>query len=192
MIGRPSWTPFLFGGTMEYSIINSEVIFEGKVFNVRIDEVRKPSGETMRVDIVEHGGAVILIPMDDAGRILMVRQYRHPAGKQLLELPAGTLDHDESPEQCAVRECREEVGLAPGRLAHLGGFFLAPGYSTEYSELFLATELSPAPLPQDYDEDLIIERLTVDEVLGRIAKNEISDAKTIAGLLMLTGYLEHN
>lgn len=177
---------------MEYSIINSEVIFEGKVFNVRIDEVRKPSGETMRVDIVEHGGAVILIPMDDAGRILMVRQYRHPAGKQLLELPAGTLDHDESPEQCAVRECREEVGLAPGRLAHLGGFFLAPGYSTEYSELFLATELSPAPLPQDYDEDLIIERLTVDEVLGRIAKNEISDAKTIAGLLMLTGYLEHN
>jgi ADP-ribose pyrophosphatase len=176
---------------MEYSIINSEVIFEGKVFKVRIDEVRKPNGETMRVDIVEHGGAVILIPMDDEGRILMVRQYRHPAGKQLLELPAGTLEHDESPEQCAVRECREEVGFAPGRLVHLGGFFLAPGYSTEYLELFLASELSPAPLPQDDDEDLIIERLSVDEVLGRIAKNEIRDAKTIAGLLMLTGYLKH-
>lgn len=177
---------------MEYSIINSDVIFEGKVFKVRIDEVRKPSGETMRVDLVEHGGAVVLIPMDDEGRILMVSQYRHPAGKQLLELPAGSLDHDESPEQCAVRECREEVGLAPGRLVHLGGFFLAPGYSTEYLDLFLATELSPAPLPQDYNEDLIIERLSVDEILERITKNEIHDAKTIAGLLMLTGYLEHN
>ena len=75
---------------MEYSIINSKLIFEGKVFKVRVDEVRKPNGETMRVDIVEHGGAVILIPMDDEGRILMVRQYRHPAGKLLLELPAGT------------------------------------------------------------------------------------------------------
>ncbi len=176
---------------MEYSIINSEVIFEGKVFKVRVDEVRKPSGESMRVDVVEHGGAVTLIPMDEQSRILMVRQYRHPAGKQLLELPAGTLDHDETPEQCAVRECREEVGLAPGKLVHLGGFFLAPGYSTEYLELFLATELSPAPLPQDYDEDLIIERLSVDEVLGRIAKNEICDAKTIAGLLMLIQYLEN-
>ncbi len=176
---------------MEYSIINSKLIFEGKVFKVRVDEVRKPNGETMRVDIVEHGGAVILIPMDDEGRILMVRQYRHPAGKLLLELPAGTLENDESPEQCAVRECREEVGLAPGRLVHLGGFFMAPGYSTEYSELFLATELSQDPLPQDYDEDLSIERLSVDEVLERIAKNEIGDAKTIAGLLMLIQYLEN-
>jgi ADP-ribose pyrophosphatase len=142
----------------------------------------------MRVDIVEHGGAVVIIPIDDDGRILLVNQYRHPIGKYLLELPAGTLDKNESPEECAVRECREEVGMAPGRTQHLGGFYLAPGYSTEYLDLYLATELYEAPLPLDMDEDLSVERYSIDEVLGKISCGEIEDAKTLAGVTLLQIY----
>jgi ADP-ribose pyrophosphatase len=175
---------------MEYSILKTERIFEGKIFSVRIDEVQKSSGESMRVDIVEHGGAVVIIPIDDDERILLVNQYRHPIGKYLLELPAGTLDESESLEDCAVRECREEVGLAPGRIEHLGGFYLAPGYSTEYLELYLATELHEDPLPQDVDEDLSVKRYSIDEAIEKIRAGELEDAKTIAGLMMLKQYLE--
>lgn len=173
---------------MEYSILESERVFEGKVFNVRIDEVEKPTGERMRIDIVEHGGAVVLIPLDENGDVLLVQQYRHPTESELLELPAGTLDEGEAPEECAVRECREEVGMAPGELQFLGGFFLAPGYSTEYLHIFLASELSPAPLPQDQDEDLDLVRLNRREILKKITSGEIQDAKTVAGMLLLIAH----
>lgn len=175
---------------MAYSILKSERVFEGKIFNIRIDQIQKPTGETMRIDVVEHPGAVIIIPMDEHNRILLVKQYRHPVGKILLELPAGTLDHNETPEHCAVRECREEVGMAPAKLIHLGGFYLAPGYSSEFSELYLATDLSPDPLPQDLDEDLVVERLSIEEVLNKISTGEIQDAKTLAGVLMLKQSME--
>lgn len=174
---------------MEYSILKSEKIFEGKIFNVRIDEVQKSTGERIRVDIVEHGGAVVLIPMDEDGRILLVKQYRHPTGKILLELPAGTLDENEYPEDCAVRECREEVGMAPGKIQRLGGFYVAPGSSTEYLHVYFATDLRAAPLPQDVDEDLSVERYSVDDVLVRIRAGEIEDAKTVGGIMMLKIYL---
>ncbi len=177
---------------MEYSILKSERVFEGKIFNIRIDEVQKPTGATMQIDVVEHSGAVTLIPMDEHNRILLVKQYRHAVGKILLELPAGTLDHNETPEDCAIRECREEIGMAPAKLMHLGGFYLAPGYSSEYSELYLATDLSPAPLPQDLDEDLVVEPLSIEEILNKISTGEIQDAKTLAGVLMLKQSLESN
>ena len=169
---------------MKYSVVNSEKVFEGKVFAVRIDEVEKETGERMRIDVVEHGGAVVLIPMDENGDLLLVRQYRHPTGTYILELPAGTLDEGESPEECAIRECREEVGMAPGTIQHLGGFFLAPGYSTEYLQIYLATDLSTAPLPQDLDEDLAVERLSTEEILNKIKTGEVQDGKTIAGMML--------
>lgn len=177
---------------MNYSIVNSEKVFEGRVFGVRIDEVEKETGERMRVDVVEHSGAAVFIPMDDNGELLLVRQYRHPAGTTLLELPAGTMDEGESPEECAIRECREEVGMAPGSIHQLGGFYLAPGYSTEYLQIYLATELTHAPLPQDVDEDLSVERLRVEELQDMIAAGEIQDAKTVAGMMLLQNYLENN
>jgi ADP-ribose pyrophosphatase len=170
---------------MKYSVVSSEKVFEGKVFTVRIDELEKETGEKMRIDVVEHGGAVVLIPMDESGDLLLVRQYRHPTGTYILEFPAGTLDVGESPEECAIRECREEVGMAPGTIKNLGGFFLAPGYSTEYLQIYLATDLSEAPLPQDLDEDLTVERLPADELLEKIKLGEVQDAKTIAGMMML-------
>lgn len=178
---------------MKYRVKHTEQVFQGKVFAVRIDQVDKPTGGTMRVDIVEHHDSVVLIPVDDEGRIMFVRQYRHPTGKWLLELPAGMLDTGEEPEVCAVRECREEIGMSPDQLTSLGGAFLAPGYSTEYLHFYLAKDLRQAPLAPDYDEDLRIERLTWDEATARIAQGEIEDAKTFAGLFLTRQLLnDHN
>ncbi|UCF61043.1 MAG: NUDIX hydrolase [Anaerolineaceae bacterium] len=169
---------------MKYRVNRTEQVFQGKIFAVRIDQVDKPTGETMRVDVVEHHDAVVLIPVDDEGRIWFVQQYRHPTGKRLLELPAGTLDPGEEPEVGAVRECREEIGMSPGQLTPLGGAFLAPGYSTEYLHFYLAKDLSEAPLTPDHDEDLNIERLTWDEATARIPQGELEDAKSLAGLFL--------
>jgi ADP-ribose pyrophosphatase len=169
---------------MSYRVIHTKTLFQGKVFTVRIDQVEKPSGQIMRVDVVEHHGAVVLIPVDNEGKIWFVQQYRHPTGRRLLELPAGTLDPEEEPEACAVRECREEIGMSPGQLTPLGGTFLAPGYSTEYLHFYLAKNLQAAPLTPDHDEDLTIERLTWDEVLARITQGELEDAKSLAGLFL--------
>ena len=174
---------------MAYRVIQSETIFQGKVFGVRIDQVESPTGQTMRVDIVEHDGAVVLIPVDDDQRIWFVRQYRHPTGNKLLELPAGTLDPGEDPEKCAIRECREEIGMSPSYLVPLGGAFMAPGYSTEYLHFFLAGDLTPAPLTPDADEDLYVERLTWNEIMELIAGGELQDTKTLAGLFLAQDHL---
>lgn len=175
---------------MGYSIQKSERIFQGKVFDVRIDEVKKSTGEVWRVDIVEHGGAVVIIPMQEDGTILLVKQYRHPTRKDLIEYPAGTLDEGEKPADCAIRECREEVGMEPAQIQSLGGLYIAPGYSTEYLEIFLATSLRPAPLPQDLDEDLAVVQMGLEDILEKIKTNEIEDAKTVAGTLLLVQFLE--
>jgi ADP-ribose pyrophosphatase len=167
---------------MEYVTKSSKTVFHGKVFDVRIDEVEKPSEQTMRVDVVEHGGAVTILPIDDESRVWFVNQYRHPIGQRLLELPAGTLERGEDPELCAVRECREEIGMYPEKISRLGGFFLAPGYSTEFIHLYMAQELSPAPLEQDEDEDIQLEKIPIEEVILHLEKEYFHDAKTVASL----------
>jgi len=171
-------------------LIRSERVFQGRAFAVRVDQLRRADGETSRIDLVEHVGAVALLPLGQDGLIWLVRQYRHPAGKRLLELPAGTLEPGEPPEECARRECREEIGMAPGRLERLGGFYLAPGYSTEYLHVFLAADLQPSPLPGDEDEQLEIERLGLVQVLQRMRRGEIEDAKSLAALLLALPLLE--
>jgi ADP-ribose pyrophosphatase len=165
-------------------LIRSERVFQGRAFAVRVDQLRRPDGQITRIDLVEHVGAVALLPLGQDGLIWFVRQYRHPAGKRLLELPAGTLEPGEPPEECARRECREEIGMAPGRLERLGGFYLAPGYSTEYLHVFLAADLQPSPLPGDEDEELEIERLGLEQALQRMRRGEIEDAKSLAALLL--------
>lgn len=169
---------------MEHSLTGSEPVFDGRAFKVRIDSVRAPDGKVRRIEIVDHPGAVTLVPVDADGRLYFVRQYRHSTLEMLLELPAGTLGAGEDPADCARRECREEIGLAPASLDWLGGFFLAPGYSTEYLHVFLATGLSASPLPADEDEDLRVERLTLEQVDERIRRGELHDAKTLAALYL--------
>lgn len=167
---------------MEHSVQSSEVLFRGSLLQLRRDHVLLPGGKSKAIEIVVHPGAVVLLPIDEQGRVWFVRQYRFPTGERLLELPAGTLNPGESPEACAARECREEIGMAAGRLLPLGGFFLAPGYSTEYIHLFLAQELAPAPLPGDEDEELELEVIPFAEIKDWIARGDLRDGKSLAAL----------
>jgi 8-oxo-dGTP pyrophosphatase MutT (NUDIX family) len=117
---------------MPYETLHSETVYHGGAFNVRRDEIRLPDGKAAQLDIVDHVGAVTLVPVDDQNRVWFVRQYRHAAGEMLLELPAGMIEPGESPEDCARREIREETGLAARQIELIGEYFMAPGYSTKY------------------------------------------------------------
>jgi ADP-ribose pyrophosphatase len=173
---------------MSYEVLQSRVPFDGKVIRVRVDEIRHSSGREMRYELIEHVGSVVMVPLDEHDQIWFVRQYRHPVGQRLLELPAGTLDPGEKPMDCAVRECREEIGMSPGRMTGLGGCYLAPGYSNEFAHFFLAQDLSPDPLEMEEDEDIIVEKLGLQEVKAILSRGEINDAKTIVGLSLVLAY----
>jgi ADP-ribose pyrophosphatase len=174
---------------MEYSVVHSEPVFQGRAFAVRLDDVQRSDGAVHRIEVVEHPGAVTLVPVDGQGRVLFVRQYRHSCGRVLLELPAGTLEPGEDPAACAARECREEVGMAPRQLTRLGGFWLAPGYSTEYLHLFLARDLVEDPLAPDVDEDLQVVPLTTAQIEQAVADGSLEDAKSLAGLELARRHL---
>ena len=167
-----------------FELLGSELIYSGRIFTIRRDEVRLPDGKTARLDILKHPGAATMVPVDGEGRVWFVQQYRHAAGKVLLELPAGTLNAGEAPEVCAAREVREEIGMAAGKLQYLGGFYNAPGYSTEYLHIYLATDLYPDPAPHDEDEFLAIEKIPFADALSMAGDGRIQDAKSIAALLM--------
>jgi len=166
-------------------LIESDKVFEGRLISVRKDTVRLPNGRTSTREVVVHPGAVAVVPMLEDGRVILVKQYRHAVGKILMEIPAGTLYPDETPEECALRELREEVGYAAGRLEKLTSVYLAPGYSTELIHLFLSTDLQPAEGETDEDEFLKPVTLTLDEAVAQIANGEIQDAKTVAALLLV-------
>lgn len=161
-------------------ILESETAFQGKVFDIRIDQVELKAGQSARVDLVVYAGSVTLVPIDPHGDLVLVRQYRHPIGEEIIEFPAGTLEPGEEPQACALRECQEEIGMRPGKLTALAEIYLAPGYSTERNHVFLATDLIPSSLPQDEDEEISL-LTTSPEELGRLIKDgRVRDAKTIA------------
>ncbi|MBL8045261.1 MAG: NUDIX hydrolase [Anaerolineales bacterium] len=164
-------------------VLKSEIAFTGRAFSIRLDEVEYAPGKTHRMEIVEHTGAVTMVPVDAAGNVWFIRQYRHSVGETILELPAGTLHADEDPALGAQRELQEEIGMQAARLEHISTFFLAPGYSTEKMYTYLATELSPAPLPPDADEQIEVVKLTVAEALAAVDNGDVRDAKSLAALL---------
>jgi ADP-ribose pyrophosphatase len=164
-------------------LVASKTVYEGRLFDVELDDIAMAEGVVARREIIRHPGAVCMVPVDHQGNLLLVTQYRHAAGERLLELPAGTLEPGEAPEATVVRELQEEVGMYPGRVAALGGFFVAPGYTTEYIHLFACTELTPARLEGDADEDIEVEALGLDEALAAIDSGRIRDAKSIVGIL---------
>ncbi len=170
------------------SVVSTRREYTSSVLDVRVDSLREQSGATYDRLVVEYGVAVVLVPVAPDGSLLLVRQYRHPAGRWLLELPAGNVDQrDGSPDAAALRELREETGFR-GRLTRIGGLFLAPGYSNEYQHMYVAEDLAEDPLAPDEDETLLLERATLDEALAFVDSGEICDAKSIAALLM---YLRH-
>ena len=175
---------------MEFKTQNSETVYEGKAFDVRRDQLLLPDGKTTLFDVVIHPGAVTLIPIDSNSRVLFVRQYRHAVGKELLELPAGTLNIGEEPEACALREVREETGMSAAILEKVGEFYLVPGYSTEYMHIFLASDLQIDPLPGDDDEFITVEAIPLDDLPELISQGVLQDAKTLAALFLAEPFLK--
>ncbi len=175
---------------MSFELLKSVTLMQGRTFRIRRDFLKTPDGRETHFEIVEHGGSVIIIPVDENGNILFVRQYRHAAGIDLLELPAGTRDGNEPFDACAAREIREETGMAAGQLVQIGEFYLAPGYSTEFMGIFLATELTHNPLAPDADEILSVEKIPVKQAFELAERGEIPDAKSLAALLLARPHLE--
>lgn len=173
----------------KFELIKSETLLQGRAFKIRRDHLKTPNGGETKLEIIEHGGSVIIIPVDEEGNLLFVRQYRHAAGVDLLELPAGTRDGDEPFEECAAREIREETGMEAGKLQKVGEFYLAPGYSTEFMAVYLATDLKHNPLEADDDEFLEVEKIPVGEAIQRAERGGIPDAKSLAALLFARPYL---
>ncbi len=167
----------------------SEIAFQGRAFKLRQDYLQTPDGRDVVYEIIEHPGAVTIIPLDEEHRILFIKQYRPATREILLELPAGTLNPGEDPLVCAGREVREETGMAARQLEKLGELWLAPGYSTEKLHFFLATGLYESPLEQDDDEFIEVERITYQDALEMAVRGEIIDGKSLAGLLLLRSIL---
>jgi ADP-ribose pyrophosphatase len=163
--------------------IDSKTVFTGRVFNVSVDTVREADRTYIR-EVVHHPGSAVILPAFDDGTIGLVRQYRHPAVKYLLELPAGTLNDRERPEIGAARELEEELGIIAGRLDKLSEFFVSPGFCAEKMWLYLATELTATAQKLDEDELIEIVRVPIDRALQMISDGDIEDAKTIIGLLL--------
>jgi ADP-ribose pyrophosphatase len=174
---------------MSFELIESESIYKGRAFDIRRDNVRLPDGRTTKLDIVEHIGSVVIVPVDDGGSMYFVRQYRHAARQDMLELPAGTLEPGEDPLVCAQREVREETGMASGNIREIGGFYLAPGYSTEFMHVYLATDLNHDPLEADADEFLSVEKIPVAEAIQLAKSGGLPDAKSLAALLLAKPHL---
>jgi ADP-ribose pyrophosphatase len=173
-----------------FELLKTETLLQGRAFKIRRDTLKTPDGRETKFDIVEHGGSVVIVPVDSDGNLLFVRQYRHAASMDMLELPAGTRDGDEPFADCAAREIREETGMEAGKLIQVGSFYLAPGYSTEYMGVFLATDLKHNPLEADDDEFLSVEKIPVQEALKMAERGDMPDAKSLAALLMARSYLE--
>jgi ADP-ribose pyrophosphatase len=173
---------------MDTRILQSKTIYQGRVFDIRQETVQLPNGRAVQLDIVAHRGAVTILPVDEKGQIWFVRQYRHPAGETILELPAGVIEAEESPEECARREVREETGMAADKLQKLGEFYLAPGYSTEYMYVFLAKDLHSSPLQQDEDEVLSVEKIPIERAYTLAQAGKFRDAKTLAALFLARPY----
>lgn len=164
-------------------ILNSQKVFDGRVFNVTIDTVSE--GElTYQREVVHHAGSAVIVPVFDDGTVALVRQYRHPAVRYLLEVPAGTLAKGERPEIGAARELKEELGLDAARLEKLSEFFVSPGFCEEKMWIYMATELSEGEQALEEDEILDVVRLPIADALEMITSGEIEDAKTIIGLML--------
>lgn len=170
---------------MSRRLLSSEKIFAGLIFDVERDRLREEeSGQELVREVVRHPGGAGGLPLLSDGRVALVRQYRHPARQELLEIPAGRIEAGEGPEECAAREIEAEVGLRPTRLEKLAEFYSTPGFCEERLYVYLATDLVPAPRHLDHDEVIDIIYLPLAEAVRLAQTGEIQDAKTIIALLL--------
>lgn len=164
--------------------IHSQRLFEGKVINLRRDEVTLPNGRTATREVVEHPGAVAIVPITKEGNIILVRQFRHPIGQVILEVPAGKLDPGENPEACARRELAEETGFMPQKLRKLTAMYTTPGFSNEIIYLYMAEDLIDSDKLPDEDEFIHTETYSPEQIRQMIASGELCDAKSLVALCL--------
>lgn len=166
------------------TILASERIYEGRILNLRVDQIRTSGGVEALREIVENGQAVAVVALDEQQRVALVKQYRHAVRAMTVEVPAGKLDGAEDPLSGAQRELREETGLRAGQWRQLSGIYPSPAWSTEYIHLYLATDLIPGPTATEADETIEVVWLPLPEAIGLIHSSAITDGKTVAALLL--------
>ncbi len=172
---------------MNYKILKSEIRYKGKVFDHQVDEIQYDSGNIGIREIAVHPGGAVVIPIKDDGKIILVKQFRYPLQKTLIELPAGKLDKNEDPLNCAIRELEEETGYKAKNFEKLGAIYTAPGYCTEILHIYKATGLIPGNHNREEGEQgMELLEYSIDEIKKKIISGEINDAKTIAGIFYLT------
>lgn len=165
-------------------LISSECLFEGKVLKLKKDKVLLPNGSTGTREVVEHPGAVAIVPITSDGGIILVRQFRHPIQQVILEVPAGKLEPGEDPAACAVRELAEETGFKANSLRKLTAMYTTPGFSNEVIHLYVAEDLTESAEQPDEDEFIHAQVYTRDQIRQMIASGEICDAKSLVALCL--------
>ena len=167
--------------------LSSERVFKGKVFSVDRDKVRMPNGREVTVEVVRHSRSVVLIPVPEPGKVILIRQYRYAVNACLWELPAGSVDEGESPEAAATRECHEEIGLVPSTVVRLSAMYPTPGYCDEEMVFFRLSGLETTEEQAHVDEDEDIEAKTFElrEARDMVRRGEITDMKTLVGLTLI-------
>src|SRR5215204_118248 len=168
-------------------LISRERLFEGRVFAVDRDEVKLPHGPTVKMDVVRHSKSVVIIPVPEAGHVILIRQYRYAVNQWLWELPAGSVDEGETPEEAARRECHEEIGQLPDTVVRLAAMFPTPGYCDEEMFFFRVSGLRVPEheAEKDEDEDIEVRTFTIKEARDMVRRGEIIDMKTVIGLSLV-------
>jgi ADP-ribose diphosphatase len=174
---------------MAAELIARTTIHKGRIFQVEIDVVKLPTGHTVDMEIVRHSGSVVLLPIPEPGSIILIRQYRYTIDRWIWELPAGSLKRNEDPDRAAARECEEEIGLVPGTLTRLRGYYPTPGFCDEEMIYYRCEDLRPpaadSTARKDEDEEIEPRTLTLSEARALVASGEIVDLKTLAGLTLI-------
>ena len=171
--------------------LDSERMFEGKIVNVRRDSVELVNGNTSFREVVEHAGGVVVIAVDECNRVYMVRQFRYPVGRVMLEVPAGKLEKGETPLFAAMRELREETGVTAEKLVYFGSTYPSPGFCDEELHIYLALGLTEGEASPDEDEFLTVEKIDIDKLAKMIVRGELQDGKTISAVFMAREYLRN-
>lgn len=166
---------------MKEKCLETRKIYSGRVVALRIDRVMLPSGRKSIREVVEHRGAVAAIPVK-GDKIILIRQYRYPVDEVIYEIPAGTREKNETPDETMARELEEEIGYRAGRLTHLFTFYSTPGFTTEKISIYLAEELEPVERRPEHDENIEVVEVEKEKIPEMIKNGEIRDGKTIAAL----------
>ncbi len=170
--------------------VSKSTVYSGLIVNVRLDKAELINGKQVPREVVEHPGGVGIIPIDENGDVTMVRQFRYPFGRELLEIPAGKMEQGEEPLQCAVRELSEETGYMADEMIYLGETYPSPGFCEEILHIYMARGLHSGQMHLDEDEFLKVEKMSVDKLVGMIMNNEIADGKTVIAVLKAKAYLQ--